>query len=136
MSVQHWLDQWGIQLPANNAETCHLQVADDPELVLEKVPGGWLMAMRLGRLPSPMLLGVQLQLLQANGPFSALAPVHVAADSAGDLVLWVEVQEGHVDVPTLNNWYAKLCQGHRHFSPLLEAVPDQPRPASGARLFV
>ena len=83
-----------------------------------------------------MLLGVQLQLLQANGPFSALAPVHVAADSAGDLVLWVEVQEGHVDVPTLNNWYAKLCQGHRHLSPLLEAVPDQPRPASGARLFV
>ena len=136
MILEKWLDQWGISLPAHDAETCRLQVADDPELVLEKIQGGWLMAMRLGSVPNPMLLGVQLQLLQANGPFCALAPVHLAADSAGDLVLWVEVQEGAVDVPTLNQWYAKLCQGHAHFSPLLEAVVDRPQPVSGARLFV
>ena len=53
MILEKWLDQWGISLPAHDAETCRLQVADDPELVLEKIQGGWLMAMRLGSVPSP-----------------------------------------------------------------------------------
>ena len=76
MSVQHWLDQWGIQLPANNAETCRLQVADDPELVLEKVPGGWLMAMRLGGENSVITFG-PVAILSMFVLFWALTAVYV-----------------------------------------------------------
>ncbi|MBV4465844.1 CesT family type III secretion system chaperone [Pseudomonas sp. SWRI79] len=117
MTMQKWLEQWNLTLPSSSVEACRLQVADGPELVLEKMQGGWLMAMRLGALSHPLPQGVLLQLLQVNSPFSPLYPVRLTADGTGELVLWVEAQEGQVDVPALNEWYGKLCQGYAVISP-------------------
>lgn len=118
MSVKAWLDQWDLELPPEAQHTCRLRIGDGPELLLERTPGGWLIALRLGALPSPLLQGVVLQLLQVNSPFSVLAPVRLTADVAGDLVLWIEALEGQADVEQLNAWYGKLLQGHTSFSSL------------------
>ncbi|MDR9860937.1 MULTISPECIES: CesT family type III secretion system chaperone [Pseudomonas] len=118
MTVEAWLDQWDLALPSEAQQTCRLRVGDGPELLLERTPGGWLLALRLGPLPRTLLQGVVLQLLQVNSPFSLLAPVRMTADVAGDLVLCVEALDGQADVEQLNAWYGKLLQGHSLFSSL------------------
>ncbi|MBK5527082.1 CesT family type III secretion system chaperone [Pseudomonas sp. TH08] len=129
MTVKAWLDQWDLALPSEAQQTCRLRVGDGPELLLERTPGGWLIALRLGALPRTLLQGVVLQLLQVNSPFSLLAPVRMTADIAGDLVLWVEALDGQADVEQLNTWYGKLLQGHTLFSSLTEpgaTLTDEP----------
>ncbi|MGE7956965.1 CesT family type III secretion system chaperone [Pseudomonas sp. NPDC089530] len=118
MTLKSWLDQWDLALPSEDQHTCRLRIGEGPELLLERMPDGWLIALRLGALPKTLLQGVVLQLLQVNSPFSPLAPVRLTADVAGDLVLWVEAGEGQADVETLNAWYGKLLQGHALFNSL------------------
>lgn len=134
MNIQDWLDQWKLKLPAMSVETCFIQIADGPEIGLEKIQGGWLMAIRIGRISNKISLGVHMQLLQANSPFSPLAPIKLTADGTGEIVLVVEVQEGKVDILTINSWYGKLCQGSYYFRNLLEttaggATANADRPA-------
>lgn len=66
-----WWEQWNLLLPFSNTETCRSRVTDGPELVLGRMQGGWLMAMRLEALATT-LRQVLLQLLQVNSPFSPL----------------------------------------------------------------
>ncbi|CAM2906791.1 CesT family type III secretion system chaperone [Pseudomonas gessardii] len=120
MSLKNWLEQWDLAMPPEDQPTCRLHIGEDPEVLLERVPHGWLIALRLGALPKRLLQGVVLQLLQVNSPFSVLAPVRLTADAAGDLVLWVEALDGQSDVESLNAWYGKLLQGHTLFKSLTE----------------
>lgn len=120
MSLKNWLEQWDLTMPPEEQRTCRLHIGEGPEVVLERIAQGWLIALRLGALPKRLLQGAVLQLLQVNSPFSVLAPVRLTADVAGDLVLWVEALDGQADVESLNAWYGKLLQGHTLFSSLTE----------------
>ena len=75
-------------------------------------------------MPSGLPLGVILQLLQVNSPFSSLAPVKLAADDAGRLVLWAEARDGVDDVDALNRLHDRLREGHSRLVPLLEPTGE------------
>ena len=40
--IDTWLAQWGLRLPSSNDATLRLQPAEGPELVMERLEGGWL----------------------------------------------------------------------------------------------
>ena len=122
--IDTWLAQWGLRLPSSNDATLRLQPAEGPELVMERLEGGWLFVVELGLVPSGLPLGVILQLLQVNSPFSSLAPVKLAADDAGRLVLWAEARDGVDDVDALNRLHDRLREGHSRLVPLLEPTGE------------
>ncbi|HBO6811717.1 CesT family type III secretion system chaperone SpcU [Pseudomonas aeruginosa] len=122
--IDTWLAQWGLRFPSSNDATLRLQPAEGPELVMERLEGGWLFAVELGLVPSGLPLGVILQLLQVNSPFSSLAPVKLAADDAGRLVLWAEARDGVDDVDALNRLHDRLREGHSRLVPLLESTGE------------
>ncbi|WP_211222767.1 SpcU [Paludibacterium yongneupense] len=84
--------------------------------------GDWVLLMRLGPCPSTPGQGVVLLLLQANSPFSDLAPVRLTADGAGELALWVGVRDGPGSAAALDDGCRKLSIAHAYFARVLNAT--------------
>ncbi|WP_036771274.1 hypothetical protein [Photorhabdus australis] len=120
--LQEWLKKYQLELPLAG-ETLRIKNKQSPDVLLERFDENYLLAVKLGDYPGKVLQGVMLQLLQVNNPFSALYPVRLTADVAGDLLLWLPLSTEATE-DECDSAYYKLLDGHQALSPMLNPPDD------------
>lgn len=128
-----WLSASGLTLPAAG-ESRLIRFEGAPELWLEKIGGQYVLALPLAPLPSKMLVGVMLLLLQVNSPLSTLQPARLTVDGQGQLLLWCALDE-QAEQSTCQSACDLLHGGYHALLPLLQA-PEESIPVRGGSLFV
>ena len=128
-----WLGSLGLALPAAG-ESRVIRFEDAPELWFEKIDGQYVLALPLAPLPTRMLSGIMLLLLQVNSPLSTLQPARLTVDGRGHLLLWCTLDE-HADPEVCQAACDKLHAGYHELLPLLQAQ-EESIPVRSGSLFV
>lgn len=113
-----WLAARDIHL-SEESNNFRLELEGCPELLFERQPNGWLVALNLGPYPSHAKHGLVLSLLQANNPGAPWSPLVLTADGRGDILLYTIIDET-VCFTGLDTLLEKFCNARTYFSSLIE----------------